>query len=58
MEEEKQTNMSKKEANKYMRFLIKEWSTADNEVLSAQNVWLVEITFECIPVASKACLSE
>ena len=38
MEEEKQTNMSKKEANKYMRFLIKEWSTADNEVLSAQNV--------------------
>lgn len=58
MEEEKQTNMSKKEANKYMRFLIKEWSTADNEVLSAQNVWLVEITSECIPVASKACLSE
>lgn len=32
MEEEKKTNMSKKEANKYMRFLIKEWSTAENEV--------------------------
>lgn len=34
MEEEKQTNMSKKDANKYMRFLVKEWSTADNEVFS------------------------
>lgn len=32
MEEEKGKNMSKKEANKYMRFLIKEWSEADNEV--------------------------
>ena len=34
MEEEKQTNMSKKDANKYMRFLVKEWSTADSEVFS------------------------
>ena len=32
MEEDKSKNMSKKEANKYMRFLIKEWSEADNEV--------------------------
>ena len=32
MEEEKTKSMSKKEANKYMRFLIKEWSEADNEV--------------------------
>ena len=32
MEEDKSNNLSKKEANKYMRFLIKEWSEADNEV--------------------------
>ena len=32
MEDEKKTNMSKKEANKYMRFLIKEWTEAGTEV--------------------------
>ena len=32
MENEKKTNMSKKEANKYMRFLIKEWTEAGTEV--------------------------
>lgn len=32
MEDEKKTNMSKKEANKYMRFLIKEWTEASSEV--------------------------
>ena len=32
MEEENQKGMSKKEANKYLSFLIKEWSKAENEV--------------------------
>ena len=32
MEEEDQKGMTKKEANKYLSFLIKEWSKAENEV--------------------------
>ena len=32
MEEEDQKGMSKKEANKYLSFLIKEWLKAENEV--------------------------
>lgn len=32
MEEERQKGMSRPEAQKYLRFLIKEWSSAENEV--------------------------
>lgn len=38
MEEDKSNNLSKKEANKYMRFLIKEWSEADNEVDDSEQI--------------------
>ena len=35
MEEEHSKGMSRAEAQKYLRFLIKEWSSAENEVDSS-----------------------